>query len=156
MTRTTFVSFSQWSRLKSGPNKRGWKVASDPRDQRCDFSTWARLFSAEFPLGGFPSTRSSNCRQRLFPQDLAKLACQKKKHGLNKINAHFWSCCESPVIVIRDDKSLLVKAFGLNVRSLLRPSLSLRRSAGSAPTAHIPSDHSCVWHFKEDYGNEMW
>lgn len=96
---------------------------------------------------------------RSFSRDLqtARLARQEKLWAKqNKRSFLEWLRAASPVIVMQGDKSLKLKAFVLKVRSLLRPALPPRRPTGSAPTAHIPSDHSCVWHFKEDYENEMW
>lgn len=66
MTPATFMSISQQSKPKSSPNKLGWKVAFDPWAQRGDFSTSARLFSAEVSLGGFTSSYNWNCRNRIY------------------------------------------------------------------------------------------
>lgn len=107
--------------------------------------------------GWLPVNSQLKLPAKAFSRDLAKLARQKNLQAKQNKRSFSESLqAEPPVIVIEGDQSLELKAFVLNVRSLLRPALSLRRSAGSAPTAHIPSDHSCVWHFKEDYGNEMW
>lgn len=152
MTRTTFASGADSGLAQTNGMKGGlWSSGPALGLQHLSSIVFSWGSSGWLPV---------NSQLELFPRDLAKLARQEKKkkkknHGLNKINAPFWSRCarHCQSLWYRMTKACKGKPLG----SPSAPFSGQRcHYAGSAPTAHIPSDHSCVWHFKEDYGNEMW
>lgn len=99
-----------------------------------------------------------------FTRDLraAKLALRKKLSA--KPNKRLFSeslrAAALQLLWYRMTKSSNFRAFVLCARRLLGPPCAVTSHRRwlyiEAATAHIPSDHSCVWHFKEDYENEMW
>lgn len=159
MTPATFMSISQQSKPKSSPNKLGWKVAFDPRADRSGFSTSAQLFSAEVSLGGFTSSYNWNCwvywgfRNHRVGSPKRLSAKPNKPLFSESLQVDPW------VIVIQNDKSSslmsLCQAFAV-FSGLGRPVTPLPALCWGYDSSQIPADHSCVWHFKEDYENEMW
>lgn len=157
MTPDTFMSISQQSKPKSSPNKLGWKAAFDPLPTIVTSALQLDCFQLRFLWVASLQATTENAGTG-FTWDLrtTKLVHEKKKKLLAKPNRQLFSaqlqsssssCCDTLWQKLRTSCPLGPISSVVSHHSRLYV---------KAATAHIPSDHSCVWHFKEDYENEMW
>lgn len=157
------MSISQQSKPESGPNKLGWKAAFDPGPTGVTSALQLDCFQLRFSLGGFTSSYNWNCPSGIYSGFKSRKVGPPKKLSAKPNKRLFSESLRAAALQLlwyRMTKSSNFRAFVLCARRLLGPPCAVTSHRRwlyiEAATAHIPSDHSCVWHFKEDYENEMW
>lgn len=154
MTPDTFMSISQQSKPKSSPNKLGWKASFDPRPTVVTSALQLDCFQLRFLwVASLQATTETAGTGFTWDLRTTKLTHKKK--------SYCQSCCKQPLELLwyRMTQTLTLHLCAKHSLSSQACALSFSHHCElytEATTAHIPSDHSCVWHFKEDYENEMW
>lgn len=158
MTPDTFMSISQQSKPESSPNKLGWKEAFDPRPTWVTSALqldcfqlrflWVASLQAKSEAASAGFTRGFKNRKVVLRRTRKALGCGDGARSRPCFCDIAWH-------------SLRLHVFQLNVRRRYGPVIShnyrcLPELYAEATAGHIPSDHSWVWRFKEDYENEMW
>lgn len=153
MTPDTFMSISQQSKPESSPNKLGWKAAFDPRPTGVTSALQLDCFQLRF-LWVASLQAATETAGTGFTRDLrtTKLA-HGKNSQLNQIIFRVVASSPLELLWYRMTKSSNSMS---PVKSSQACGLCHFTPRPALATAHIPSDHSCVWHFKEDYENELW
>lgn len=154
MTPDTFMSISQKGKAKSRPNKLGWKTAFHPRATAVTSALQLDCFQLSFLWVASLQAQTQPAGTG-FTWDLNGSRKKKKKKKISaKPNRQLWF---SKYCVQLQWYSVTKASFWHRKYPLRLVRLCHFTEFPVQPRiAHIPYDHSCVWHFKEDYENEMW